>query len=295
MSLFGPKIAGKDFHERDLPSTRRGVYFDVVHLHWSALLVCGVLLLAASAVFFVTGILESNLQINIHAMVEGGEMEQADAIVTLVNFRCLLAAADIIGWVLFGVVLAGVAQLLRAMGWEEPFRIFPDFCRGVRQNGKQYTLLFLLVGALQFACRYPIITGSGFFVWLPAIVCLLIPAPAAAYMLVTIPVYEVKFTQQMRYALLTYGRAKLKTLLAFFLCLLLPACMILSDLFFPLPVALPVKAILLLLLPFVLLAWFLFAFERLDRAINGKFYPELVGRGLHLDHYEDDSSWLDEI
>ena len=96
MSLFGPKIAGKDFHERDLPSTRREVYFDVVHLHWSALLVCGVLLLAASAVFFVTGILESNLQINIHAMVEGGEMEQADAIVTLVNFRCLLAAADII-------------------------------------------------------------------------------------------------------------------------------------------------------------------------------------------------------
>ena len=293
VSLFGPKIAKRDYEESSLPSTRREVFSDVVSLHIFVLFFCGVLLLLASLPFAATGIADTLYQANIRSMTEAGELAEGDALVAVTTMRSVLAAVDVIGFLIFGVILSGVAQIIRTLGWEENFRLFDEFRKGVRQNVRQYLVLFLLFGLVQFACRYSLIAGNGFVSWLPAIVCLLLPAPVAAYMLVTITVYHLKFTQQIRYALIIFGKNKLKTFLAILICYLPFAVIVIGKMFLGAILATMLQTLIFFLLPFALLGWFLFAFDRMDHAINRKFYPELVGRGLHLTEYDDDSSWLE--
>ncbi len=293
MSLFGPKIAEKDYRESALPSTRREVFSDVVSLHLFVLFFCGALLLLASLPFAATGIADTLYQANIRSMTEAGTLAEGDALVAVTTMRSVFAALDAAGFLIFGLVLSGVSQIVRALGWEENFRLLREFCKGVRQNGRQYLLLFFLIGLVQFACRYSMIAGSGWISFLPAVVCLLLPAPVAAYMLVTITVYELGFAQQIRYALIVFGKNKLKTWIAVLICYIPFAVIVIGKMFLGALFAAILQALVFFLLPFVLLGWFLFAFDRMDGAINEKYYPELVGKGLHLTEYDDDSYWLE--
>lgn len=111
-------------------------------------------------------------------------------------------------------------------------------------------------------------------------------------MLVTINIYGVRFTQQIRYALITYNRSRWQTLFAFIICCLPFALIVFSSLFFNVIATIIVKSIVFLLLPFILLGWTLFSYNSLDKAINAQFYPELVGKGTYVPEYKDDSSWM---
>lgn len=293
MALFRPKIADKDFEESALPSTRKAVFFDVLRQQWFSIVVCGLLLSAGAIPFVLTDLLDYHFILTTNASVNAGTISEAQAAVSISMMTVILSAVDILGCVIFGLCLSMATCLIKLLAWEEPTRILKAFKTGIKQNGKQYFCLSLLLGCFMFACRYAITAGFGsFLAYITVIVCLLIPAPVAAYMLVTINVYDIKFTQQCRYSLIVFNKRKLKTFLAYLIGLIPFAVMVVSDLFFPLADSVIMKSVMFFLLSFFLLGWFLFAFNSLDEAINKKFYPQLVGRGLRLAEYEDDSSWM---
>lgn len=144
------------------------------------------------------------------------------------------------------------------------------------QNWKQYLPLGLLTGLAVFACRYGMWAAEGLWGLLPAAVLGLALGPVAAYLSVTVAVYDLPFFGHVKYALLLYGKNAPKTLLAAGLCLLPFVPQFLPNIYCH-----TIGRLLSgMLIPFVMLAWFLFAFSRLDRDINPAHYPELVDRGL---------------
>lgn len=290
--LFQPKVAQRDFQASSLPATRKEVFFDVVRLQWPKLLVLGLITLAFSLPLIGTQILRSQAEAGAYAAA----MERADgegmALVQLSVLSTVLSGVDILLYGLLGVGLSGVGHIIKKLAWEEPVEVSKALVDGLRQNAKQYLLLGLLTGAGVFLVRYIITSSQTLFGYLAVALGFLL-APVGLYMMVTIVVYDIPFLQQIRYGLLTYGKNFGKTLLTCGCCCLPLLAEKAAGLLWGTAAGAVVAAVIRLGLPFLLLGWFLWAYICLDKAINEKYYPELVSRGLNLVSYEDDSSWME--
>lgn len=271
--MFKPKVSKTEFEAAMLPSTRKEVFFDVLKLHFSKLSLCGMISLAFSLPFLFMAMARDGLE----AALYGSGAQGAEALVQLTTYENLFALLEIPCFALLSVGLAGLSRIIKRFAWEEPVRVWEDFAKGVSQNWKQYLPLGLLAGLAVFACRYVIWAMGGGFKGLPLTAVLgLALGPVAAFMTVTAAVYDLPFLGHVKYALLLYGKNAPKTLLAAGLCLLPFAPQFLPNVYCH-----TIGRLLSgMLIPLVMLAWFLFAFACLDKDINPKHYPELVDRGL---------------
>lgn len=274
--LFKPKTAKADFEASMLPSTRREVFFDVVKLHFPKLVVCGVISLLFTLPFLFTAMARDGLQATLYQGSLSGDQDGETALVYLTTYQNVIALVEIPCFLLLSVGLAGLARVVKRFAWEEPVRVGGDFVKGIAQNWKHYLLLGLLTGLAQFACRYAAQLSAGAWGILPALLLALALGPVAAFLTVTIAVYDLRFSGHTRYALLLYGRNAPKTLLAAGLCFLPFVPQLLPNVYCH-TIGRLVSG---LMIPLVMLAWFLFAFSCLDRDINREQYPELVDRGL---------------
>ena len=102
-------------------------------------------------------------------------------------------------------------------------------------------------------------------------------APVWALMCVQISVYSNNFWQNMKLAFAVYAKAILKTMLVLAI-LLTPWIVSLLPNFWCHLIG---PAIGVLVLPVLLLVWFLYVLNLLDQHINPIFFPEIVGKGLY--------------
>lgn len=280
------KIASTDFTENMMPQTRKAVFGDVLKLHWFDLLRLGFLLLIALLPVFVTTV--TNDVYEARLIADLGENLSEDALQAAnsaaIFFRSVSAFICIPLYMLFAVVLSGALRLIRQYAWEEVVFFWRDLWVGIKQNWKQTVILAFLMGLQGAVSRY--LNGIGVVTQDTAMkivggifggILWLIFFPMYAYMLIEIGIYSNSFMQNLKAGFALYAKTPFKTVLvllclaAVFLSALLPN--FLGHIIGP--------AVGILLLPILLLIWFLFVSEQLDKYINPVHFPELIGRGLY--------------
>ena len=278
-----PKPAQKDFTEDMLPHTRREVFFDVLGLHWAKFLLLGLI-----SLIFAVPLLISALLRDLYLLTAYSELGGEELIRQAVYINNLFAAVNIPCYLIYFVCFAALARIIKRYAFEDPVSISTDFAKGFRQNVLQYLLLGLFFAVIVFACRFfrsaSLGAGGGGGLWdpglIPTAVFALLFAPVGAYMTVTQSVYAISFRLNIKYGFILYSKNIPQTLLAA-LCCALPFILCLFPLIngSVLYVHLAGAILCPFITPVIMLGFWLFTYDRLDREINRDYYPELVGKG----------------
>ncbi len=263
---------------RLLPHNRRQVFFDVVRNHWGRLLGYGLVVLLFSLPWHAVTLWE-----RLALMGVSQAQDRQEAYAQLVAGGNTFALLRIVCLPVVAVCIAGLLRCIRQYAWGEPVFFGADLWQGVRQNGVQTVLLALLAGVVYALTVY---AWNAFLLMQDrtAATVLLFPVslsifaglPVAAYSAAQLPVYSNRLGRTLLNALQLTARSYGKTLLALLCCMLPFALQALPNL-----IGCALGCIVSsLLVPFVLLGWFLFASRQLDEHINKRLYPELVDKGI---------------
>lgn len=285
--MFKPKTAKTDYGVDSLPKNRREIYFDVLKLHFPEMLMYGgLMLLFAFPVHFVA-MAGDFYQMQIYSSLPAtpGEEQISSVVQSLMTFEIIRNLINIPLLVLFSVGLAGMARIIRQYSWGENVYFSRDFALGVRQNGRQFALIALIAGVIAFVCNYISIAASAVtsdvYGWLgiiPSVLCAVFLIPVAGYALVACSCYENKFSANLKIGRVCYFRYLWRTLLAVICCIAVFIVQMLPFFWCHLIGRIAAS----LLIPFILLGWYLFAMGRLDEAVNKKLHPELVNKGIYI-------------
>ncbi len=277
------RSASADYTENMLPQNRKEVFFDVVKLHKGKLFALGLLVLVFCLPMHSLQILENLITAGMAASADSMTQEQlAQVYLQMISLSNTFAALRIPCLLLISLCIAGLVRIIRQYAWGENVFFSYDFSRGLRQNGGQMALLALVTGAVYwlsvYACNTSTVLESGVassVLLIPVGLAIFAGIPMAAYAAVQIPIYSNSFGKNLLFGMVIAAKSYGKTVLALLLCLL--------------PFGLQMIPVLLcqiigcivgsMATPFVLLAWFLFSSNQLDKHLNSKHFPELVGRG----------------
>ncbi len=280
---FKPKMAKEDYTAAMLPHNRREVFFDVLKLNWKSLIGCGLVMLIFFLPCIITAMAEDLVAMQLTEAYDAASPEQQASIssqlLTVKNTRAVL---DIISYAVLSVGIAGMVRVIRQYAWGESVFFASDFGKGIKQNAKQMLAVGLLYGIVNlltvYAYNMSAVTadiGIAIAAILSADILILAAVPTLWYTAVSIPVYDKKLHKHLLTSLAVTARAPFKTFGAVcgsyipFLGGLIPTFY--SHIFG--------RIVGIILLPFVLLGWTLFAYNRFDESINKQKFPELVGRG----------------
>lgn len=284
INFFRLKKAEKDYTPDMLPTTRKGVFKDVVKLHFWMLVKLGLLLLLFSAPIHLLAGIEQIYVAYLHESI-GTATPEAVAQVTYQSVFAsnLRAAINIPLLMLFSVGFSGIMRIIRQYAWEENVGFRHDFALGVKQNYKQMLLLSFIVGLCNFICVFisnTSYTADNVFityaVYIPMALGVL-AIPVAAYMTVCIPVYSNTFMQNLRVSFALYLKTFFKSLLA-----VLCAGALFITFFIPnFYVCFFGRIVATVLVPFGMLGYYLYALQQLDRYVNAGRFDSLIAKGLY--------------
>lgn len=274
------KKASKDYEKSMLPQTRREVFFDVVKLQWSKLLLVALILLIAALPLLLISVYEDTYILTV-SEDPGIAQETIPALIAPLHIFCALLSAPCL--VLFFLGLSGVIRVVRQLAWEENVMVFQDFMVGLRQNWKQFLATGLIFGLCYTFAKigwHSALATQTDSVWGQGIVLGLLVfliAPLAACCTVVIAVYNNRFEDNLKLATYLYLKNPLKTVGAMLLAFG-PGVAVWLIPHLQLHLIGCIPAILAFTLG--LLGWVLFTYNQLDKHYNAQQYPELVGRGV---------------
>ena len=279
------KTAAENPFRRDmLPHNRRQLWKDTVKLQYLPLLIQGMVL-------FIFAIpLTLNLLIaDIYIAGLTGDVQTVLAEAATVQLGA--AAVSIALLAVLGVGLAGLLRICRQYAWGEVVTPTHDFVVGIKQNVKQTLGFMILAGLVYTSCVYADIllntNPDSVMQYVSAAwttVVLLFFLPIGAYMLVCIAVYNNTMWQNFIQGFVLYMKAPLKTLGSLFCCFGIGFLYIIPSTAFRFVLTI----IFMVGMPFMLLGWFLCAYNRLDRFVNCDKHPHLVNKGLYQEGAYDD-------
>lgn len=268
------QYAEQDFQASDLPANRRKQGQVILKNHWRNILSLSLLTLIPS--FLLVGVLVWE------AATLATFSENLDSLLAVLLFDLL----KIIPFILFCLIYAGMGRVYRVLSYDEGLLFWPDFWKGVKQNGKALALFgffFGLANAFPSALSYLFyrisFTGTG---------AVIIDAIAVGFAYVAVlPVLAFAASQSTVYSLKTSSllnngiRFFLKGLGWSLLFSLLPLGLRLLQLITSLPVVYYglILAAFFFLSPFYCLLWHQFAFSCFD-ALNKDHYPDYYRKGL---------------
>lgn len=279
MKFRRSKKAEKDYQKSMLPQNRKEVFWDVIKLQWSSLLATGGLMVLFALPLLVLAVFENAC---VWALMADSTKQQdvlMGEVLALRNLSAILRGPMI---VLLSVGLAGGARVVRQLAWEENLFLSYDFRMGIKQNVKQFLLYGLLVGLL-YTCASIGWNMASVTQWTVGVVfsapmwLLVLAVPVLAYLPVVICIYQNGFLGNIRVALALFLKHPVKTVGAVIASF---AIVVIPWLIPSLIVQLIGGIVSVALLPFGMLGWFLFAYNRLDETINAQYCPEMVGKGI---------------
>jgi len=281
MALFRKsKKASKDYEKSMLPQSRRAVFYDVVKLQWSKLLLLAAIVLISALPLFLIAVYEDTYILTV-ADDPGIAQETIPALIAPLHIFCAVLSAPCL--VLFFLGLSGVIRVVRQLAWEENAMVFPDFLVGFRQNWKQFLPVGVLFGLSYTVAKigfHSALATQANSVWIQGILLgllIFLVAPLVACCIVVIAVYNNGFWDNLKLAAYVYLKNPIKTVIR-----MLPAfgpgvaVWLIPHLQLHLIGSIP--AIMIFTLG--LLGWTLFVFNQLDAHYNATEYPELVGKGV---------------
>ncbi len=284
MKLFAPKAAKEDFTHEQMPHNRKEVFVDVLKLHWKDFLLMGLLVLAFSLPIHYVGLFREIRTDMLMAGYEAASEEARLEIIQQVRFlhnTCTLWEIPCL--LLLSVCLSGLLRVIRQYGWEENVYFRSDFVVGIRQNVKQSLVLALLVGVVSFLVQWcanaSVMQENAFAAMVmsaPLMLAVLCGIPVASYAAAVISVYNSHLLQKLSVGLLLTAKNPVKTLGALLVCVLPLALYLIPGIL----LHVVVRILYSVLLPMIMLGWFLFASDRLDIHVYPDCYPQLIGRGI---------------
>lgn len=282
--MFRPKPAKKEYEPSMLPKNRKEVFFDVIKLNWGKFLLYGCLVLLLSLPLHATDLIGFVYNKNIQSAYYSHKINRTEMLSLVCSSAETLALVDIVLCVIFAVGFSGLAHVMRQHGWEESVYFRHEYIKGIKQNAGSFALLGLLVGIIRFACvwfeYYMLAQDVNAYLivgYVPFAVFAIFLAPPAAYLTVCVPIYGVKFHQNFKTALMLYFKSFFKTALAVIICAIPFIVQMIPNFY----CHLIGRIVSSLAVPFIMLGWFLFTFNRLDETINKKLYPQLIGKGIY--------------
>lgn len=279
MKLWTSKKAAKDYQKSMLPQSRKEIFWDVIKLQWSSLVAVGSLVLLFALPLLILTVYEKSCILALMADSTKEQEELLREIVALRNTNAILRVPLI---VLLSVGLAGAARVVRQLAWEENLFLWHDFRKGIKQNAGQFLLCGVLVAVLYTSASIGWNTAN-MTQWATGVVfsapmwLMVLLVPVLAYLMVVICVYNNGLWSNVRIALYLLGKHPLKTVGAVIAAFAIVA----------IPWLIPYVTVQLiggilgvLLLPFGMVGWFLFTYNRLDETVNAQYYPDMIGKGI---------------
>ena len=291
--MFKPKPAKKEYLPSMLPKNRKEVFFDVLKLNWGRFILYGFLVLLISLPMHASVIFGDFYSASISEALDTGKITAVQAVSMATSSSNTLALVDILFCVIFAVGFSGLAHIMRQHAWEESVYFRHEYIKGIKQNAGSFALLGLLVGIIKFACtwfgNYLMLHNGNAFAYagyIPAAIFAIFLAPPAAYMTVCVPIYGVKFHQNFKTALMLYFKSFFKTIFAVLICALPFVVQMIPNFY----CHLIGRIVSSLATPFIMLGWFVFTYEMLDKTINPKLYPQLVGKGVYKEEPKEEKT-----
>ena len=286
--MLKPKTSGTEYESWMLPKNRKEVFFDVIKLHWGKFIMFGFLMLLFAFPIHAYAIAEDFYEMQLYATLPSTPTEEqvASIVSAIMTFNFIRNAVNVLLLLLFSVGLSGMARIIRQYCCGEKVDFGQDFILGIKQNGKQFALIALIAGIVAFVCNYisnisSTIVTNRVFEWIgiiPSILCAVFLIPITGYAIVASTCYENKLRHNFKIGRVCYFKYLWKTLLACVCCLVVFVVQMLPFFLSHLIG----RLVATLLIPEIMLGWYLFAFGRLDEVVNKKIHPELVGKGIHI-------------
>ncbi len=274
-----------EFTPKKLPHNRKEVFFDVFSLHWKSFFLFGFLFLLLTLPMNIVSVVKTLLISNAYAdaanLVDVDKQQLASTIMSL-NLTSAVLQIPCILFLAVGV--AGFVKVVRQYSWLENVYFKKDFFSGIKDNIGQMALLGLITAVIYVLCIYAInfaqvVNNIAFYILalVPVGFVIFVGIPTFAYAIVCISIYQNRFGQILLTAFACFIKKPLQTL-GFIFCLLAIFAVQLIPNFFVMIIS---KLLLSFFIPFIFLAWYLFALQKLDQVVNEKIYPSLVGRGTY--------------
>ncbi len=286
MELAKVKRASVDFDITDLPATRWQVLRDVYRNRTPLLLDLGLLLMLFCLPIAAVCMLMLAQSADITQALTQNRITAAEASVQLIQIQNAGNVLLIPALVIFSLGLAGAANVIKNLVWQEGVLFKGDFRHGIRENWRCYALTAFLAGILHYVARYLLHisffeAGTALELGLAAIVAAsAIFALALPFLLIQSTLYQLGYAQKFINALLLSMRTFFPTL-GLLLLHILPFGVLLIDNY-----TVYVFSLLLipvLVLPTLILADTLYVHSILDRYINREHFPQIYRKGLRPD------------
>lgn len=276
--------AQQDYSLAQLPHTRKEVFFDIVCLYGGSLFRLGLILLSFALPLLICGYIKDENELAYLAMLQqASDAERKGIFQALQLTNSLVSLFSIVGYVIFSIGVSAAARMIRQYAWEEPVNVKLELPIGIRQNGKPFLLLGFLTGCWMLLCGYCFTGalyapgGQALLGILPALMGLMVLLPVLGYALVTNSVYSNSFGQNLRISLVLYLK---KPLLSAGISFLMASIPLLAEMIPWIAARTLLRIVVIVAMPFLLLIWYLWCYDRMDAHINPTYYPELIGKGL---------------
>lgn len=276
-----------DFTPKKLPHNRKQVFWDVFSIHWKTFILFGLLFLLLCLPMQGVSILKKLLINDAYGDATNLADVQKQQLVSNIMSLDITSAILQIPCILFLTVgIAGFVKVIRQYSWLENVYFKIDFFSGIKDNIGQMSLLGLIVGVVYVLCVYAwnfaqIVNNTwlSILALVPVGFTIFVGIPTCAYAVVCISIYKNKFGQIMLTALVCFIKKPLQTLAVLLCCLAIFAVQLIPSFV----VMLISKVLLCFFIPFIFLAWYLFALQQLDKVVNEKSHPSIVGKGTFSD------------
>lgn len=272
--MFRQKSAAKNFSVDDLPSNRKEVFFDRIKNQFSVFALTGLLFFLFALPLLVDSFV-FDILVYLQSTSEGGMSDAA-----YYSYLVLFSGIRIPCLLILSIGCAGIFRIYRNLAWEIPVFFKEDFKEGVQKNAKPFLIVFFLLGVLGLASEAVLGNLALYELvrYLPLGILTGVIGPMFLVSLNIFNLYNAKIFEAFRLALRFFFGQFFKSVLVYILVISPFALAFISRFMIKYLVAIPV---IILLVPILLFAWFLFNCYLFDRYMNKENYPEIFDKGIH--------------
>ena len=294
------KAAKNDFNEDFLPSNRKEVFFDILKIRFLDLLKIGVVVfLFFIPIMLVHGFEHEillNLYIKYNGFVENNASEEAIKVLYdiagITNIKNLIQIPCLI---IFAIGLSGIFRVIKKMVWAEGVDILQDFNIGVKQNAKQFVLVGIIVGVVNFISQYlsqVYLLNVNEYNSIAGSVVRIFPIvffPMLLILLVGISTYNDRFSKLLKISFYLYIKSVFKSILATVLIFSPVIILYVLEQIHLFIWAIGLLLVLIFISPYMIMAALLYGFSVYHKFINIDSYPELIDKGIWRKNGKDSS------
>ncbi len=285
-----------DFLLEQLPSTRRKQFFDILKNEYRTLLLIGLILVLFFIPFIVSNIFEYGFMSGTSETIkkameaEGRNSEEIARAIKLQmrSIHLLFTGINIICFMIFSLGLAGVSRVIKCLCFGEGVVFKSDFFIGIKEYYKSFLAVGFFSGLFYFLMTY---TGAMLDALSKDNSSLLIVKGLTIgfYFALLVPLFLFSLAQSTLYNVPFFKNISnsIKFIInKYYICLIFSIIIymiyLLTYIVYPLISILSFVAVIILIVPFIELAFHLFALSLFDKYINKNYYPQIYKKGLYI-------------